>query len=262
MRSSLLDVAEGHACVGGGGDERLPQGMRPDGLVDPGISRYAAHETASYGAAKAPPVGADKDRPGKPFPDGKVDCPSRPPGYRHSHNFAALAQRRQGAVPRSSPMASMSAPIASDTEPIEREERDEGVLGWCTKPRSDQKSTDLVAVEPDSIALVVETRAADVNCWRGGYKPRVATEAGDRAQPPGDSCPGSASLLGRSGVELDVGTADRQEPETLPLAPGDELAQVERVGLPGEPAVAGEVPCQRKALGVSEDAVDDGRGSR
>jgi hypothetical protein len=46
MRSSLLDVAEGHACVGGGGDERVAQGMRPDGLVDPGTSRYAAHETS------------------------------------------------------------------------------------------------------------------------------------------------------------------------------------------------------------------------
>ena len=45
------------------------------------------------------------------------------------------------------------------------------MLGWCTEPGSDQESTHLVAVEPDSMALVVETRAADVNCWRRGYKP-------------------------------------------------------------------------------------------
>ena len=42
--------------------------------------------------------------------------------------------------PRSSPRASMSAPIASDTGALEREERDEGVLGWCTEPAATRRA--------------------------------------------------------------------------------------------------------------------------
>ena len=61
MRSSLLDVAEGHACVWGGGDERVAQGMRPDGLARPRhIALRGARDVPATGRPKRLPSGATK----------------------------------------------------------------------------------------------------------------------------------------------------------------------------------------------------------
>ena len=51
-----------------------------------------------------------------------------------------------------------------------------------------------------------------------------------------------------------------EQPEGVPLAPGDELAQVERVGVAGQAPVTGEEPGQCEALGVGEIGVDRGGG--
>ena len=53
-----------------------------------------------------------------------------------------------------------------------------------------------------------------------------------------------------SPVALDVSPAGLEQPESVLLAPAHELAQVEGIGLPGKPAVAGEKAGQRQAFGL------------
>jgi hypothetical protein len=54
VRGGFLDVAEWDACVEGGGDERMPQRVRPDRLGDPGADGYPAYDPG--GAVPVQPV--------------------------------------------------------------------------------------------------------------------------------------------------------------------------------------------------------------
>jgi|SRR5215471_7616603 len=64
----------------------------------------------------------------------------------------------------------------------------------------------------------------------------VPVEPGDRAQPAGDSGPGPAAGLQVAGETLDVGPAGLEQVQVVQLAPGSELPQVQRVGLPRQRA--------------------------
>lgn len=59
----------------------------------------------------------------------------------------------------------------------------------------------------------------------------VAVEAGDGARPPGDGGTNAAALLEVASVALDVGAAHCEQAQVVGLAPGDELAQVQGVGV-------------------------------
>ena len=117
------------------------------------------------------------------------------------------------------------------------------------------------ASKADGVALVVEAGPADMDCRRDGDKPflfGVAVEPSDGAQPAGNGGPGTAAFFQGPGVQLDVGAAHREQPQAVALAPGNELAQVERVGVPGEAPVAGQEGGQGEAFGVAEHEVGDG----
>jgi hypothetical protein len=80
----------------------------------------------------------------------------------------------------------------------------------------------------------------------------VLVEPGDGGQSAGDggACPAFGFEF--AGEGLDVRAADREQRQGPSPAPAGELAQVQGVGLAGEPAVPGQVPGEREPLGVSE----------
>jgi hypothetical protein len=62
-----------------------------------------------------------------------------------------------------------------------------------------------------------------------------------------------ARVLEGSGEALDVDPVDVEQPTVVVPPPGGDLAQIQRVGGPGEPAVAGQEPDQRRLLHVGQD---------
>ena len=107
-------------------------------------------------AVEALPVGGNEDRAFAPFADGEVDSPGRPRRQRDGHDLAALARIVSVRWPRSSPSASMLAPVASDTRsPFKRQQRDEGVLGRRPEARRHEQRSHLVAVKSGGMRLLV-----------------------------------------------------------------------------------------------------------
>ena len=119
------------------------------------------------------------------------------------------------------------------------------MLSWQAEPGGDQQRAELVAVQADGVGFVVQAGPADV-CGRGMieefFLDGVAVEPGDGAQAAGNAGPGAAAGFEIAGEELDVGAAGLEQAELMLLAPAGELAQVQLVGLTGQPAVAGEEP--------------------
>ncbi len=85
----------------------------------------------------------------------------------------------------------------------------------------------------------------------------VAVEAGDGAEPAGDWRPGPSPGLEVAGEALDVGPARCEQADLVLLAPGDELAQVQGVGVASQASVAGKERSERILLDVGEDGIDD-----
>jgi hypothetical protein len=80
----------------------------------------------------------------------------------------------------------------------------------------------------------------------------VAVEPGDRAQPPSDRGASPAAGLHLAAEALDVGATRLEQMQPVLLAPSSEHAQVQRVGVAGQAAVAGEKPDECCALGLGE----------
>ena len=79
----------------------------------------------------------------------------------------------------------------------------------------------------------------------------VAVEADDRAQPPRHRRPRLATVLELAGEALDVDAANLEQAVLTLPAPRRELAQIQRVGVTGVAAVAGEEPEQCCLLGFA-----------
>jgi hypothetical protein len=108
------------------------------------------------------------------------------------------------------------------------------------------------------VGLVVQPRAAHVSRRRDGDETLllgVAIEARHGAQPARDRCPGPAQRLEVAGEALDVDASRPEHRQAAFGAPGDVLAQVQRVGVAGQAAVAGQEPRQRQLLVGAEQLV-------
>jgi hypothetical protein len=81
---------------------------------------------------------------------------------------------------------------------------------------------------------------------------RVLEEPGDGGLPPGNGRAGPAPGLEFPGKAFDVGAADSEQGQGVDTEPGSELAQVQRVSLPGQAAVSGQEPGKGKPFGVGE----------
>jgi hypothetical protein len=91
VRSCLLDVAERDAGVERGGDKCGPQCMRPDGLGDPGPSRYPADDPRGSVPVQPAAIGGKADWAFAALADGQVDRPRGARRERDRDDLAALA---------------------------------------------------------------------------------------------------------------------------------------------------------------------------
>ena len=100
--------------------------------------------------------------------------------------------------------------------------------------------------------LIIHPRSPDVRGWRVIQEfplDRVPVEPGDSAQPTGDRGAGPSLGLQVAGEAFDVGAADGGQGQGAGAAPGGELAEVECVGLAGQPAVSGQVAGEGEPFG-------------
>jgi hypothetical protein len=51
-----------------------------------------------------------------------------------------------------------------DPQPVQREQRDQGMLAGSPEPGGDQQGAELVAVQGDGMGLLVHPRSADMRC--------------------------------------------------------------------------------------------------
>jgi hypothetical protein len=84
----------------------------------------------------------------------------------------------------------------------------------------------------------------------------VAVEARHRAQTTCHCRPGTPASLEVPSEALDVSPARREQPQVVLLAPGDELAKVQGIGLAGQVSIAGEERRERVPLGIGERRID------
>jgi len=71
----LLHIAQRHAGVQGGGDERMPEGVRSDGLGDPGAARDLADDPPGAVPVQAAPAFGEEDRAVAAFAGGQAGRP-------------------------------------------------------------------------------------------------------------------------------------------------------------------------------------------
>ena len=88
----------------------------------------------------------------------------------------------------------------------------------------------------------------------------VALEPGDRAQAACNRRTGPASGLQVPGEALDVSAAHLERAQVMLTAPAGELAEVQRVGLAGQPAVTGQEPGERQTFRAGECRLGGERG--
>jgi len=81
-----------------GGDERVPECVRGDGLADPGAAGDLADDPPGAVPVQPLPVMGREHRPVSSFPDGQVDRPGGARRQRDGDHLAALAGDRQGPV--------------------------------------------------------------------------------------------------------------------------------------------------------------------
>ena len=98
VRSGFLHVPQGHVGIEGGGDEGVPQRVRPDVLVDPGAAGDAADDPPGAVPVQPLAVRAQEDRSLASLDDGQVDRPYGAWRQRDGDDLAALARDDQGPV--------------------------------------------------------------------------------------------------------------------------------------------------------------------
>ena len=137
----------------------------------------------------------------------------------------------------------MSAPVVSETRsPFSASSEISACSAGGPSPVATSKGAELVAVQRDSVGLVVQPRPPDVRGWRvleEFFLDGVAVEPGDGAQPAGSRGAGPSLGLQVAGEAFDVGAADGEQGQGADPAPGGELAQVQGVGVAGQAAVPG-----------------------
>ncbi len=98
------------------------------------------------------PVGAEEDRSLAALTEREVDCACGAGRERECRGLATLAQNGQRPV---TPLETEGLDVGpgrfGDSQPVERERRDEGVLAGRSEPCRHEEGTDLVAVEPGGV---------------------------------------------------------------------------------------------------------------
>ena len=244
MGRGFLDVAQRDAGVEGGGDEGMPQGVRPDRLGDPGAAGDPADDPPGAVPVQPPPARCEEHRSLATLTYGKVDGAGGARGERDCDDLAALAGDHQGPV---APLGAHGLDICASglrhPQPVQGEQGDQRVLGGEAEAGGDEQGAELVAVQGGGVRLVVQPGPAHLHGWGVVQElllDGVPVEARAGAQPPGDGGPGAAAGFEVAGEALDVGAAGSEQGQVAALAPAGVLAQVQLVGLAGQAAVPGQ----------------------
>jgi hypothetical protein len=76
--SGFLHVPQRHPGIQRGGDERVPQRVRPDCLGDPGAAGDPADDPPGAVPVQPAPIGGQEDWPLAALADSQVDSPGGP----------------------------------------------------------------------------------------------------------------------------------------------------------------------------------------
>ena len=260
----FLHVAQRHPGVERRGYECMPQRVGADVIGDPGAAGDPVHDPGGAVPVQPPPVRGEEQRSFVALADGQVDRAGGARRERDGDDLAALMGDEQGPVPAfHAQVLDVGAGRLRHPQPVQRQQQDQRVLCRRAETGGDQQRAELVAVQGGSVRLVVQPGPADVR-GRGMLEEflldRVFVEPGDGGQSPGNGRAGTAFRLEVAGEGLDVGPSDRTQGQRADAAPGGELAQVQRVRLPGQAALPGQEACQGETLGLGEDRLDGGEG--
>ena len=147
MRRGLLHVPQWHPGIQGGDDEGVSGRVARDGLADPGAAGGLADDPPGTVPVQPPPVRGQEHWPAGPFARGQVDRAGGTERERDGDDLAALAGDRQGPVPAfDAQVLDVSAGGLRDPQPVQREQRDQRVLGRWPEPGGHQQRAELVAV--------------------------------------------------------------------------------------------------------------------
>jgi hypothetical protein len=226
--SGFLHVSQGHASVQGGGDECMPQRMRPDVLGDPRPLGYPADDPPGAVPVQPPPVRRKEDRSLASIADSQIDRPRSARRQRDRDDLAALTGNDQGPVPAFQAQGlDIGAGGLGDAQPVEGEQGDQRMLAGRPEPSGDQQTAELDAVLAGGVRLIIQPGMADMG-GRGVLEQfllyGVPIEPGDRAQPAGDRGPGPAAGFQVPGGALDVRVPSLEQVQAMLAAPAGELA--------------------------------------
>ena len=145
----VLNVPKGNACVKRAGDERVPEAVRADPLGDSGtpskpldgpIGGVAVHPTA---------LGAEEDRARRSLADVEINCPGGAGSQGDGHVLAALSHDLERPVsPLEVEVVDVGAQGLGDPQPVEGQQRRQGVVPRGTEAGLDEEGAELVAVHP------------------------------------------------------------------------------------------------------------------
>ena len=145
-----------------GGDEGMSQRVRSDPLGDPCFAGDAPHDPSRCVPVQPGAVGVEEDRALQAFANGQVDGPGDTWRQRHRDELAALAQHGQGAV---AAFLAERFDVGTDRlrhpQPVQRQQRHQGVIARRREPSGDQDGAELVAVKVGDVGLVVDPRSAE-----------------------------------------------------------------------------------------------------
>jgi len=163
VRSGFLDVSQRDPGIKCGDDECMPQCVRRDGFADPGPAGDAADDPPGAVPVQAATVGVEEDRPFYALADGQVDRPGCARRERDRHDLAALAGDHERPVTAlHAQRLDIRAGGLGHPQAVERQQRDQRVLGRRAEPGSDQESAEFVAVQRGGMRLVIQPRPPDM----------------------------------------------------------------------------------------------------
>ena len=111
----LVDIPQRDPGIQRCGDERVPQRVGPDRLVDPGTAGEAADDPARAMPVQPPTVRCQEDRPSTRSPTARSIARAVRGASGTVTTLPPLRVTIRVRWPRSTPSASMSAPVASET---------------------------------------------------------------------------------------------------------------------------------------------------
>ncbi len=121
------------------------------------------HDPGGAVAVQPPPVRGDKQRSCGALPGGQVDGAGGAGHERDGDDLAALAGDDQGAVPAfQAELPDVRAGRLGDPQPVQRQQRDEGMLGGRPETGGDQDGAELIAVQRGGVRLIIKPGTADV----------------------------------------------------------------------------------------------------